>query len=1504
MKFKGTGEEKLFINQIAERDCPDKVYVDGRLLPYKTCKYKFPKKMVTINLNWDKEISNFYRLFADISNIIEIDFSQYDTSLIQNMAYMFKNCESLVFANLSNIDISSVINAEYMFSNCISLKALEIVNVNLEIIPNHKNIFFNCMQLKNNHLFNRKFNSDKRINKNVGINNNKNKKRTLEGEEICDIYNIFNETRTCRINVTTANQNIIEGLKVESYRKFLIDNFLQNENGISVREGNDIFSLTIQGKDKIIDLADCEVKLRYKYYIPDAGYLYIYKHEVNITKYDIPKTNFEVFTNTSLMNISYCPDKTINYNLSIDINELESYKYNPSDEYYWDNCTYLSKLSLYERKKEFNEKNLSICPSNCIFKSYDNIEKTAICYCDSINTYERNEELLYKFELYEEDKNKCIKYCGIYDIFTESRDCLINLETSNQEIVEELKNSKQFRDYLINEVLYNKNETTITEGNERFSISKAKNEEIIGLGECEERIKDEYNINKVQDIYIYKHEILNNNYIVPIIDFEVFVNSTYIKLDRCKESGILIRYIIPITINEYELYKYNPSDEYYSDNCTFMDDLSLYDRKKEYNDRNLSLCQYNCFYNSYDYEEKKVTCYCVPENNTIIVNDNIFYKFDLIEEDKYKCSYEMTTEIQTTNAIKFCDVYDIFNEYSFCVINEATANQDIVDELKYSQQFRDYLINVALYNKNETSIRQGNEIFSLSVSRYDKTIKLGSIESDLRAIYNITEMENIYLYKHEYEISGFKIPIIFYEVFNLDFHFNISLCQNDFIEYNFPVKINEEELYKYIPSDEYYSVNCTYMDDLSLYDRKKEYNDKNLSLCQSNCIFDFYNNETKEVTCLCPIEDSNKIKNIEDFIDKFDLTEEDKYKCTNKTKDENDTIMQQFFDDLITGILSNKTGKEKENIFEDMITGITNGSLDAIIDLVINDKKDFVTTIDGDTYHLSTISQQLYSEELTAVDLGDCEDQLRSDYSLGEQELLIFKIEHNVPSFKIPIIEYVLFTQDGRINIELDNCKDIPINYLIPVNISGDQLYLYDPNNEFYNDLCHPHTSDSGTDMTLYERKNEYNIQNMSLCESGCDYEGYNATTKKSKCTCPIKTKRNFFEIEQDKLLDKFKNYKDIINIKIVKCLKLVFSPKGIKTNIGSYILISIAGVNAGLIAFFYIKGFGALKSTMKDILNKSFKEKDVNVPPKKDKKDKKGKKDKKDKKKKNKKSKNKDKQNDKSDNIESVDILNNRNNDKPDKKKNNNKRKSIAKFEKNTENKEIIEDEIIYFNDYELNSLSFDDALKHDTRTYWQYYLSLIRTKELLVFTFYTKTDYNSRQLKIILFLLSFALFYTVNALFFNDSTMHQIYEDEGSFNFVYQIPQILYSTIISTVIKMIISFLSLTEKNFIALKNKKSKKLALKEFTDILKCIGKKCIAFFILCYLFTIIFWYYLSCFCAVYKNTQTYLIKDTLISFATSLLYPFAINLFPGIFRMPAIKHKKKCLFFVSYLLAFI
>ena len=214
----------------------------------------------------------------------------------------------------------------------------------------------------------------------------------------------------------------------------------------------------------------------------------------------------------------------------------------------------------------------------------------------------------------------------------------------------------------------------------------------------------------------------------------------------------------------------------------------------------------------------------------------------------------------------------------------------------------------------------------------------------------------------------------------------------------------------------------------------------------------------------------------------------------------------------------------------------------------------------------------------------------------------------------------------------------------------------------------------------------------------------------------------------------------------------------------------------------------------------------------------------------------------------------------------------------------------IFEYNDYELNNLIYNQALEIDKRSYFQYYISLLKRKQLIIFTFYTSDDYNSKILKMSLFLFSFSLYYTINALFFDDSTMHKIYEDEGSFDFIYQIPQILYSTIISSVITTLIKYLALSEKNILEIKNKKEN--VIQTVCIIKKCINIKFNFFYLLNFLFLIFFWYYLGCFCAVYKNTQIHLIEDTIISFIISLLYPFGLNLLPGILRIPALNAKNK------------
>ena len=206
------------------------------------------------------------------------------------------------------------------------------------------------------------------------------------------------------------------------------------------------------------------------------------------------------------------------------------------------------------------------------------------------------------------------------------------------------------------------------------------------------------------------------------------------------------------------------------------------------------------------------------------------------------------------------------------------------------------------------------------------------------------------------------------------------------------------------------------------------------------------------------------------------------------------------------------------------------------------------------------------------------------------------------------------------------------------------------------------------------------------------------------------------------------------------------------------------------------------------------------------------------------------------------------------------------------------------------------------------QYYWCLLKQKHLIFFSFIPSNDYNSIIIKISLFLFIFSLNLTINALFFNDSTMHKIYEDKGKYNFIYQIPQILYSTLITAIISIIIKFFALSEKNVIQIKNLfKQNKIEnnKNKLNEIMKCIKVKFVSFFITSFILLLFFWYYLSCFCALYNKTQIHLIKDTISSFTLSLTYPIIINLFPGILRMQSLKKtNNKCVYQISIILQLI
>ena len=225
-------------------------------------------------------------------------------------------------------------------------------------------------------------------------------------------------------------------------------------------------------------------------------------------------------------------------------------------------------------------------------------------------------------------------------------------------------------------------------------------------------------------------------------------------------------------------------------------------------------------------------------------------------------------------------------------------------------------------------------------------------------------------------------------------------------------------------------------------------------------------------------------------------------------------------------------------------------------------------------------------------------------------------------------------------------------------------------------------------------------------------------------------------------------------------------------------------------------------------------------------------------------------------------------------------------------------------YTDEEINNLTYDLALLYDKRSYCEYYISLLKTNHILIFSFCFKNDYNSKIIKIDLFFVSFAMYYTTNAFFFDDDTMHKIYVNKGSFDLEYQLPKILYSSIISFALNKILTLLALSDNGLIDLKKNKNIKNIDSRAENLKRRLKIKFVIYFIISLIFLLLFWYYISMFGAIYKNIQIHLGKDTLISFGLSLVFPFGTNLLPGIFRIPALsnhKNKRKCLYIISKLL---
>ena len=137
-----------------------------------------------------------------------------------------------------------------------------------------------------------------------------------------------------------------------------------------------------------------------------------------------------------------------------------------------------------------------------------------------------------------------------------------------------------------------------------------------------------------------------------------------------------------------------------------------------------------------------------------------------------------------------------------------------------------------------------------------------------------------------------------------------------------------------------------------------------------------------------------------------------------------------------------------------------------------------------------------------------------------------------------------------------------------------------------------------------------------------------------------------------------------------------------------------------------------------------------------------------------------------------------------------------INKSSKNFKKDDMVENGKIKFDKFELNELEYEEAIYNDKRSFIKMYWDILCREHIIIFTFFICNDYNILYIKYTRFIFLLATDMAINIFFYSDETMHKIFLNYGKYNFIQQIPQIIYTTIISQLLEIFICYLSITDK------------------------------------------------------------------------------------------------------------
>ena len=542
---------------------------------------------------------------------------------------------------------------------------------------------------------------------------------------------------------------------------------------------------------------------------------------------------------------------------------------------------------------------------------------------------------------------------------------------------------------------------------------------------------------------------------------------------------------------------------------------------------------------------------------------------------------------------------------------------------------------------------------------------------------------------------------------------------------------------------------------------------------------------------------------------------------------------------------------------------------------------------------------------------------------------------------------------------KIDNSKTNinSILYLTEQNIN-----VFNITNVFYTDICFKFDSPIDKDIALKDRVALY-YPNITLCENGCQTKGVNLTSLRAICNCKLNDimKKNIFEnnaIYQSTL----GNIEDIIsktNIEVVKCFKEVFTYKYAFSSIGLYvILVLLISVIILTIIYFkktsykiqkyiyditeqYLFYLSTQKNNIENSNNNSMtlfndNNKGIKNEPLKRKKKKSLEKENNKNVGKNKKHKKKRKtisfkykkytifENNKNPQIKNYFIHNNIINNFPDisnKQSINelspNSNEQIIKYKLsnrinlvNNNNRLITsKNEKLNIEEYlitDIDDLDYEDIIKKEKRKMCVYFCEKLNNNQIMLNTFCVVDHLRPRTIKIILFIVDIDLYLFVNALFFNEDYISEVFHLPYPDNFFTFIPRsverFFYTSLVGVIVGYVIDFFFIEEKKIKKLfKLEKENLVILRyEITQIIKSIQKRNKWFIGLSFVIITFTAYYIFCFNNIYPHMRNEWIKSSIMIIILMQILSILACLLETIIRYISFKFKSEKLYKLSLL----